>query len=422
MTRDEFIEKAKLKHGDKYDYSLVEYKNNKTKVCIICSTHGEFWQNPKNHLGGKGCPKCANRSVTTEYFIEKAKLIHGDKYDYSLVKYINSTSKVIIICHEHGKFLQKPVYHLGGCDCQKCAKLIGPRKKTKTTEFFIEKSKLVHGNRYDYSKTLYVNNRSNVIIICPEHGEFSQKANSHTNGQGCAKCVGQYMDTEYFIEKAGNKHNFKYDYSKVEYNRTDIEVCITCPEHGEFWQTPNNHLYGFGCPKCSGSHMDLDYFIQKSNKKHHNKYDYSKVVYVKTDVKVCIVCSKHGEFWQTPHCHIRGQGCPTCKESEGEKTIRRILLNNEVSFDCNYRFNDCKHKKKLPFDFYIPKYNICVEYDGLQHYEPIEFFGGTKGFDELKKRDKIKTQYCIDNNIKLIRIPYTEFDNIEEVLKKELKL
>ena len=360
MTRDEFIEKARLKHGDRYDYSKVEYSGCKNKVIIICPIHGEFWQIPNDHLNGTSCPECS--------------------------------------------------------------KITGSNKRIKSTEHFINKAKLIHGDKYDYSNTIYVNNRSVVYVICPEHGEFKQKANSHTNGQGCAKCAGQYMNTEYFIQKAKLVHGDKYDYSKVEYKFTDKEVCIGCVNHGEFFQTPNNHLTGYGCPKCAGNYMDLDYFIEKSNKKHHNKYDYSKVSYSKNEDKVCIICLKHGEFWQSPHHHTSGQGCPICKESEGEKIIRQFLLENKISFEYNYKFTNCKYKRKLPFDFYISQYNTCIEYDGRQHFEPIRFFGGTNGFEKLKIKDKIKTQYCLDNNIKLIRIPYTKIKNIEYIIKKELNL
>jgi hypothetical protein len=430
MTRDEFIEKAKFKHGDKYDYSLVkaDYKRGKDSVKIICPKHGVFEQLGESHLYGCGCNKCAIefraekvRSNDSD-FIKKAKIIHGDIYDYSLVNYKSAIKKVKIICNIHGTFEQRPNDHLNRHGCPHCGVETVAIKRTKNTEHFIEKANIEHHFKYDYSKSKYINNRSLICIICPNHGEFWQKANSHLNGLGCAKCSGSFMNTEYFIEKASIKHENKYNYSKVDYKRTDIEVCIICPEHGEFYQTPNNHLYGFGCPKCSGKFMNLEYFIELSNRQHEYKYDYSKVIYSGNEKKVLIMCPKHGEFLQSPHNHLIGQGCPTCNESFGERMVSKILSKYNVQFIREHKFVNCKKIYPLPFDFYLSEYNICVEYDGEQHYNPVKHFGGIKTYEELKIKDEIKTKYCLDNNIKLIRIPYTEFNNIEEIIKKELKL
>ena len=185
MNTQEFIEKAKKIHGDKYDYSKVEYVHSHTKVCIICPKHGEFWQAPRHHLNGNGCPYCAGKiRLTTEEFIRRAKEVHGDKYDYSKVEYVHSHTKVCIICPKHGEFWQMPLHHLKGGGCPNC---VG--NKRLTTEEFIRRAKEVHGDKYDYSKVEYVNARIKVCIICPEHGEFRQTASEHLRGQGCPKCA-----------------------------------------------------------------------------------------------------------------------------------------------------------------------------------------------------------------------------------------
>ena len=168
MTNSEFIAKARKIHNEKYDYSKVEYINNRTKVCIICPIHGEFWQTPNAHLNGQDCPKCKGKiKLTLEKFIEKAKKVHGDKYDYSKVEYINNHTKVCIICPIHGEFWQTPQHHLKGVGCPKCY-----GNFRKTTEQFIEEARKVHGDKYDYSKVEYVNATTKVRIICPKHGEF----------------------------------------------------------------------------------------------------------------------------------------------------------------------------------------------------------------------------------------------------------
>ena len=189
-SKEEFIEKAKLVHCDKYDYSKVEYINARTKVCIICPEHGEFWQTPHSHINKRGCPICwklrksKNMTLTNDEFIKKAKQTHGDKYDYSKSKYINTKTKVCIICPEHGEFWQIPNIHIRGSECPKCV-----NQYHQTTEEFIEKAKKIHGNKYDYSKVNYKSKQKSIIISCPIHGEFSQLPQNHLRGSGCPKCA-----------------------------------------------------------------------------------------------------------------------------------------------------------------------------------------------------------------------------------------
>ena len=255
LTTEEFIAKAKAVHGDKYDYSKVEYVDSTTKVCIGCKKHGDFWQKPNIHLQGKGCFKCGREKIATssrkslEQFLQDAKRIHGDRYNYSKVELVNYQTKVIIICPVHGEFTQSPTLHLQGSGCPKCG---NERESLRmTTEGFIQKAKQIHGDRYDYSKVEYVGNKAKVCIICRDHGEFWQEARMHLSGCGCPICAGRKkMRTYDFIKKARSVHGDRYDYSKAEYKGNTEKVCIICPEHGEFWQQASNHLKGAGCPKC----------------------------------------------------------------------------------------------------------------------------------------------------------------------------
>ena len=218
LTTLDFIERAKKTHGNKYDYSKVEYKDSNTKVCIICQEHGEFYQLPFAHINGQGCKKCGiinraeKRTLKTEQFIEKAKKVHGDKYDYSKVEYKNAKTPVTIICKKHGEFNQLPNYHLSGNGCQKCGiENVWYKRGRLTTEQFIEKAKKVHGDKYDYSKVEYVNERTPITIIChkknrkgTEHGEFIQLPSNHLNGQGCKRCRNSHLETlirMFLIEK-----------------------------------------------------------------------------------------------------------------------------------------------------------------------------------------------------------------------------
>jgi len=210
----DFIEKAKKIHGDKYDYSKVEYINSQTKVCIICPEHGEFWQRPATHLSGSGCRICGREKsnnktrIGLEKFITQAKNMHGDKFDYSKVEYVNMHTPVCIICPEHGEFWQTPKVHLRGHNgCPVC----GSTTK-QTNESFKLKAKKVHGDKYDYSKVEYINNRTKVCIICPEHGEFWQTPNEHLSGYGCKKCSMSNIEKEF--EQFLIDNNIKYEWEK----------------------------------------------------------------------------------------------------------------------------------------------------------------------------------------------------------------
>ena len=186
-----------------------------------------------------------------ENFIKKANKQHNFKYNYEKVEYINSQTKVCIICPEHGEFWQEPAAHVRGNECPKCANFNRGSKKRWDNVKFIEESIKVHGNKYDYSKVQYKNATDKVTIICPVHGEFTQMPSAHLNGQGCPKCVGKNLSLDEVITKFKTIHGTKYDYSKVVYEEMHKKVCIICPEHGEFMQTPSKHILGQGCRKCS---------------------------------------------------------------------------------------------------------------------------------------------------------------------------
>ncbi|HRV32232.1 MAG TPA: hypothetical protein P5241_01505 [Candidatus Paceibacterota bacterium] len=282
----------------------------------------------------------------------------------------------------------------------------------KKTLKFIEKAKKIHGDKYDYSNTIYTESKNKVNIICPIHGIFEQRASGHLSGYGCQKCSAdkQRLGCDEFIKRANEKHNNKYDYSLVEYKTYNDNVTIICPIHGKFEQSPAHHLNGIGCLECSFIHRRIgtEKFIRKANEVHGNKYDYSKVEYKKAIIKVEIICPKHGEFKQTPHNHLKGNGCPYCRESKGEEKIRMCLENNNIKYFQEYKFSNCKDVKSLLFDFYLPDYNTCIEFNGIQHYKSIEYFGGKNALKKQQKKDKIKELFCKKNNINLIIVKYNE--------------
>lgn len=212
---------------------------------------------------------------------------------------------------------------------------------------------------------------------------------------------------EEFINKANDVHNGKYDYSKVKYVNNRTKICIVCPTHGEFWQTPDKHiLRGQGCPYCSGNAMrTIESFINDAKKVHGDRYDYSCTTYTGIHKPVCIVCPTHGEFWQRPGDHLRGQGCPHCKQSKIEKEIFDTLKESGIAFESQYKYDESNHKNSL--DFFIPSMMVGIECQGEQHFKPVDF--ANKGdvwanelFEKNLLRDKYKYALCENKGIKLL--------------------
>ena len=232
--------------------------------------------------------------------------------------------------------------------------------------------------------------------------------------------------TENFINRA--KEIFpQYDYSKSIYTKAREKLIVICPEHGEFLVSPDNHLNKkSGCPLCKGKRIRntitqkaANSFIEKAKQIHRDKYDYSKVKYIDAHTKVCITCPEHGEFWQTPNNHLRGQGCPKCREYKGEAQISEFLKAHNIEFQTQYPIEYEGNIKGFTYiDFYLPQHNIFIEYNGMQHYIPVEHFGGELKFQQQKKRDQYVRNYCIENNIQLLEIKYGT--NIEDELGKYL--
>lgn len=299
---------------------------------------------------------------------------------------------------------------------------MGVEKRKTATEFVLNASE-IHNDKYDYSNVVYTNRNTKVIITCPIHGDFEQTPNGHLKGYGCYACGrNKTKTTEHdFITKAKVVHNNFYDYSNLNYSGALKPVIIKCPIHGDFTQIANNHLNGSGCKKCSLDKVssdfsdDTDTFIEKAKSVHGNKYDYSKVNYVDNITKVKIICNKHGEFEQLPSNHKSGNRCPLCTISKGEEKILEWLLENNIEFTPQHRFLDCRDKRPLPFDFYLPKYNICIEYNGRQHFEVIQQWGGDLGLVDRQKKDKIKIDYCRDKKINIISIKHDEDDILKKI-------
>lgn len=426
----DFIERAKIRHINKYDYSKTVYSKTHEKVTIICPEHGEFKQTPHNHLAGQGCPKCgilstrnSHKKYNTANIIEKFIEIHGEIYDYSKFIYNGFNTKSIIICKTHGEFYQTPSSHLRGLGCAKCGHEKTASSKRSSILEFISKANIIHNKKYDYSKVNYINSKTKVTITCPIHGEFLQSPSIHLSGSGCPKCSGKLKYTkDEWIEKANKKHNFKYDYSNVEYINNKTKVNVICPIHGPFFQTPNDHLDGCGCPKCKidNQRFSIEKILELMKATHGSKYDYSKSDIKTTADKIKIICPEHGEFWQTPGNHIYlSHGCPRCRlknQNHIFEFFRKNLPNKTILWEYS---PDWLYPQRI--DIFIKELSVAIEYNGEQHYTPIDIFGGIETFNKQKELDVRKYNKCVENRCKVFYIKYNYTDQTLNDILNELR-
>ena len=346
---------------------------------------------------------------TNETFIKKATEKYGNKYTYDKVNYINSQTKVCIICPEHGEFYVRPADYLRGYSCPKCSNIKRIKNLSLTQDEVIRRFHKAHDDKYDYSLVEYVNYDTKVKIICPIHGVFEMTPSNHIRGQGCPKCKGIHLTTKEIIDEFNKVHGDKYDYSKTVYNKMHEKITVICPRHGEFQITPSKHRIGQGCPKCGilkrakNQSYDNESFIEILQKVHNGKYIYTKATLNgNLHNRITITCPIHGDFEQIAQSHLNGHGCPKCQSSHLEEEIKLFLNDNDIEFEQQKTFEWLKLKNHLYLDFYLPKYNKAIECQGIQHFKPVDFFGGEECFIKTIERDNIKQKLCENNGIKII--------------------
>lgn len=303
-----------------------------------------------------------------------------------------------------------------------------------TKEEFLKKIKSNLGNEfnnYDFTNTSFKNTRAKILVVCKLHGEFEifTKSLMYYKHCGCPKChyKTKRLTNEQFIKEA-KKINSQYDYSLVDYKNSRTKVKIICPEHGSFFARPGDFLRDKnGCPSCRYLNVgkklasNTEEFIKKAKEVHGSKYDYSLVYYINNSIKVKIICPEHGLFWQKPNAHLSYQGCPKCRTSHGESHVRNFLKKNNIVFEEQKRFENCKDDRKLPFDFYVPEKNLLIEYNGIQHYR--NSFGiKIHEWHRYKHHDWLKRKFAKENGFNLLTISYKDDKIIENILKEELEI
>ena len=294
-------------------------------------------------------------------------------------------------------------------------------------EDYIAKANLVHNNKYDYSQAKWEGIKGKLYIICPEHGGFWQSADGHMRGRGCPKCARERnaelqkikrSTTEQFIAKSKEIFGNKYTYEKTKYITAKTPVIITCPIHGDFEVNPHYHLTRFcGCKLCKNEAIsksktsNTEQFIEKAKRIHGDRYNYSKVNYVNAHTPVCIICPIHGEFMQIPNKHLSGHNCPKCRRSSGEELIELMLKKLNVKFATQVKHILPNRTLWFDFEVYVNNEIHVIEYNGIQHYQACDFFGGEEIYLKQVERDNDLREYCKTNNYKLLEIKYTETDD-----------
>ena len=349
-THEEYVEELMVKNPN---IEVVEkYIDAKTPILHRCKIDGYEWcAKPNNILNRKGCPKCArNIKLTHEQYVER--VFETNQYIEVIGQYINMKTSILHKCRKHNiKWMAMPECILDGKGCKECMKEKIGLKNSKTHEQYLKELSLIN---------------SDIIVI--------------------------------------------EEYSGA--NTPILHQCILC---GHMWKaSPANILNGTGCPKCAGN-------IKRTHEEYvlevYEKNQYIEVIgqYINANTPILHRCKIDGcEWYASPYNILTGKGCPQCKESSGERMVRQWLENHNIQYEFQKIFSNCIDKKPLPFDFYLPDYNSCIEYQGGQHYFPVDYFGGQEKFELQIQHDKIKFNYCKKNNIKLLCIRYDE--NINEAL------
>ena len=434
-----FVKKAKEFHKGHYKYHKQPFTNIKHKYKIICPVHGEFSQAGVSHLKG-GCKQCSwdtnnkNKRETKVDFIRKAIAKHGRKYDYSKVEYFNTFSNVIISCKDHGEFKMRANNHVGteAQGCPKCGRIEAQKNIRLNWSEVKERLFKEWGNTFIYDESSYIAYTEKIRVKCQIHGWFNTTPHQLDFGRGCRKCGYISIAEKNFIpfsetlKEFTKVHGNRYQYDSKTYKGASKKIKVICSKHGEFHQSVQFHKDGGNCPKCMNEHngditrLDKEEFLERALLEHGDIYDYSKVNWIDMHTEIIVICSKHGDFTQIPRDHFRGSGCTVCNASRGERKIKLLLDNFKINYSMQQRFTGLEYDGPLRCDFYLTDKKIVIEYNGRQHYKAVKFFGGDKELKLTQARDKVKKEWCINNDINFEVIKYNEIiqERMDEILAK----
>lgn len=424
-TTESVIQRSKEKHGERYLYDKVDYKNSKHNIVVGCKEqgHGYFQINFHNHLKGFGCPKCGkNKKRSQEEFIKEVKDIHGDKYDYSDTVFKDMKTPILIICRLHGKQTVNPFCHLHRkTGCFKCGTTKQVQSRTDSKEDYIKKAERKWGvDRFDYTESHYINNHTKITIRCIEHDEkFTQVPSSHLVGyKGCTGCgkVPHYS-ADQWIERFKDIHGDTYDYSEVasHFKNCDERVPIVCTHHGRFWMTPYSHYNRKqNCGDCGGTKkLTTPVVIQRCLEKHGEKYLYDKVDYVNLGTEIEIGCKEegHGYFWMLPRNHYKiGCHCPKCSkvyQKSTEEFIREAKRVHGETYDYKDTvFRNCKTNVEIKCSthgFFTKNPDVHLGGSGCNKCNPTQYSDiACDWLDYIAKQQNIHIEHGRNGKEKVI--------------------
>ncbi len=379
-----------------------------------------------------------SRIKTTEEFIEAARKIHGDKYNYDEVVYTKSKNRVKIWCNSCQKYFdQTPDSHLRGKGCRFCASKKKAQKWSYDTTKFVKKAEEVHGKgKYDYSDTVFSGIDNYVTIRCLKHGLFTQTAHNHLKGHGCKECANDLLSETRrtpFLDAIKKVDNRFYPITPIqEYKNSNSPIYATCPVHGEFKTTIHDLLENkYCCPDCAhsavgfGRRYDADKFQEVLNNRGLGG-SFKVLDYETSDKPANIQCLSCGSvFTRSPNGLLSNPRCPNCYERKSsyrlEELVQGLLNNSGIFFEKQKTFSWLKRTNRpLSLDFYIPKYNLAIECQGLQHFQPVEYFGGEERFKIVLQNDTTKFDLCRQHGVRLlyfsdlgIQYPYQVFEDLD---------
>lgn len=395
-NNEDFIKKSKKIHFDKFDYSKFEYKGSHIKSILICNNCGiEFSTTPSNNLCGSGCQNCFNVERTKNVNVpEKLETKYPNwKFDFS--NYKNRNSKINFICNNNHK----------GQDFIKNITRYNPCKGCWNLKYDTIKIEKIKSNNLNIIELKSFDEKIKCKCnICNYEIEDTYRALTYKKYK-CDYCI--------LLKKSKLLKDGVIELIKIN---SDL-IHLRCKDKGhEYKQERGNLLDNKGCNQCylENKVYTKDDILKLFNETHGIYFKYDFDTFINMNTKMKIECKKGHIFYQRPSNHIQGKGCSICKESKGERMISNYLDKKNIVYTRQYKFKDCKNIQPLKFDFYLPEHNICIEFDGIQHFEPIKLFSGEKGLLRNQVNDKIKTDYCINNNINLLRISY--LDDIYERL------
>lgn len=340
---------------------------------------------------------------------EVRERIEKEGYILLSTEYINNKQKLEMICPKGHRYIGTWREFQGGCRCSECG---GTKKKT-----FEEVKEYIESQGYILKSTEYINNQTNLDMICPNGHNYSANFNNFKKGYRCKECSGLKEKDIDFIKRCLHD-NYNYAYVSGDYKNAHSKLIIKCDKGHEFTTDWNRIRDG----RCSCKECNKRYWNVKSVSQYLKEYGFKLVSkeYKNPKTPLRIECCNGHIFDKTLNAFKENKCCPICSSSSGEDRISNILKEMNIDFIFQKTFKECKDKNVLPFDFYISKYNLIIEFDGIQHFKPISKFDGEEGFVTRVLHDAIKNQYCEDNNINILRIPYWDYDNIEKLIKEKI--